>query len=220
MIADRHGRRTSNATLIQPRSRGGGSMKRGTVERVNWHNALPSWIRADSAYQELPQGVRHTLQTIANLCDKPSEGCELLLVCFAGERVYASCGCARATFKRHVQKLNSLGYVVPLTRGGGRLATVYGVPGERGQLDQHRAEEKAKPRLWSRADSEQLRSLVSGIETLAPPAPLVSQNETPPVSRCDTTRLRMRHQVSGNGTVPSYASSSSTSAHTIGIGCR
>ncbi len=120
MIADRHGRRTSNATLMQPPSREGSSIKRGTVERLNWHNALPSWIRADTAYQELRQSVRHTLQAIANHCDKPEEGCEVLLVCFSGERVFASCGCRRSTFKAHVRELESLGYVVPLTRGGGR----------------------------------------------------------------------------------------------------
>lgn len=151
----------------------------------NWHNALPSWIRADTTYHELRQGVRHTLQAIANRCDKPEEGCELLLVCFSGERVFASCGCRRSTFKAHVRKLESLGYVIPLTRGGGRLATIYGIPGERGQLDQHRAEKKAKPRLWRRADSEQLRSLVSGFETLATPAPLVSGNRTAPVRESD-----------------------------------
>ncbi|MCZ6734662.1 MAG: hypothetical protein O7C65_02605, partial [Planctomycetota bacterium] len=75
-----------------------------------------------------------TLQIIANRCDAPLRdksgkiiGSPTLLVCIGGDRLIAECGCSSSTFWSQLRTLQALGYVVPLTNGGGRLASVYGI---------------------------------------------------------------------------------------------
>lgn len=139
------------------------------VATRGWHNELPAWIKADPAYRKLRQGPRHTLQMIADRCDAPPRddggdliGSEALLPCFGGEGLAKACGCNLRTLQRHVSKLTQLTLIVPLSRGGGRLANVYGVPGKRGELDPY----VARPRerrgsgpggKWEPKDSEKLR---------------------------------------------------------------
>lgn len=127
-----------------------------------WHNALPPWIRSDPAYLKLGQGFRMTLQTIANKCDAPPEtGPQTLLVCFGGDQLYEACGCDRRTFQRHLRRLKGLGLVVELSHGSGRQASVYGIPGQRGELDGYQAQARrcgSRPRgWWERADTTRLR---------------------------------------------------------------
>ena len=38
--------------------------------KQQWHNHLPLWILEDPGYRRLRQAKRHTLQTIANKCDR------------------------------------------------------------------------------------------------------------------------------------------------------
>ena len=127
-----------------------------------WHNALPPWIRSDPAYLKLGQGFRMTLQTIANKCDAPPEtGPQTLLVCFGGDQLYEACGCDRRTFQRHLRRLKGLGLVVELSHGSGRQTSVYGIPGQRGELDGYQAQARrcgSRPRgWWERADTTRLR---------------------------------------------------------------
>ncbi len=103
---------------------------------ASWHNPLPTWITEDPAFRKLRQGPKHTLQMIANRCTSPpNNGPMALLVCFGGDSLIAACGCGNATFWRHMRKLHDLGYIAPLSRGGGRMASIYGVPGFEGELD-------------------------------------------------------------------------------------
>ena len=139
-----------------------------------WNNRLPPWIIADLAERPMRQGPRATLQAIADRCtalplDEAGEviGPLTLLVCFGGKRLIKECGCWPSTFWSHLRTLQALGYVVPLTKGGGHLASVYGIPGRHGELDAYRAKHGDKARLWKQTDTSDLRRLVSGNRTLA-----------------------------------------------------
>ena len=188
-----------------------------------WHNALPAWITCDPAYQRLRQGPKHTMQTIADKCDQPPRdetreiiGSPALLVCIGGLRLIADCGCAPSTFWSHLRTLQARGYIVPLTNGGGRLASVYGIPGRHGELDAYRAKPGDKARRWKREDAPELRRLLSENRTLAqakPTDPEPSGNRRAPLRKSEGTPPKTGRQPSGNRTLPSPLPSSCTSAH-------
>ena len=188
-----------------------------------WNNRLPAWIRSDPAYKDLRQGPLHTLQVIADRCDGPLRddnaaiiGSATLLVCFGGKRLIKECGCWPSTFWSHMRTLQALGYVVPLTNGGGHLASVYGIPGRHGELDAYRAKHGDKARLWKETDTSDLRRLVSGNRTLAEAQladPEPSGNRTAGARKPDGSLPKIGQQPTENRTLPSPLPSSSTSAH-------
>ena len=188
-----------------------------------WHNPLPAWIFADLRQRPLRQGPRTTLQTIANKCDAPPRdrqgnviGSGTLLGCFGGQNLIDACGCRKAAFWTHLNDLMQRGYVVPLSKGGGRLASVYGVPGKQGELDPFRAERRDKARRWTRKDTAKIRQLlVSGNQTLADGEPgngQVSENKTPAVRKPNRYCPETGRLPSESRTLPSPIPSSSTSA--------
>lgn len=154
------------------------------------------------------------METIVNRCDKPprDESSPALLVCIGGVRLITDCGCARSTFWSHLRTLQARGYIVPLTNGGGRLASVYGIPGRHGELDAYRAKPGDKARLWKQEDTADLRRLVSGNRTLAETAPLAPGNRTAGARKPDGRRQETGRQAPGNRTLPSPLPSSCTSA--------
>ena len=183
-----------------------------------WHNQLPAWIVADLEQRPLRQGPLATLQVVANHCDAPPcIGSGALLVCFGGDKLIDACRCSNATFWIHLQTLVRRGYVVPLSRGGGRIANAYGIPGQTGELDAHRVASDAKPRWWCSTDTAKIRQLlVSENEALASREPgndQLSQNKTPAVRKQDGCRPETGRVPSENKALPSPIPSSSTSAH-------
>ncbi len=110
------------------------------VPTSKWHNALFSWIQSDQRYQRLRPQFRHTLQSIANACSPDDSG--NLVGAFGGQRLIERAGCGRSSFWRHVARLEKLGFVVTLSRGGtvnGRnYGNVYGIPIAPGALDERR----------------------------------------------------------------------------------
>lgn len=106
-----------------------------------WHNALPAWIVNHASYAKLGTGQRATLQAIADRCDKPDARGDLMYA-FGGRSLADFAGLSQRTFWRHLAKLERLGFVVTLWRGGTRgLASYgnkYGIPGRSGSLDGRR----------------------------------------------------------------------------------
>jgi len=179
------------------------------MKATRWHNNLPGWIEADLAERPLRQGPRATLQAIANQCDGPKVGDTgaPLLVCFGGEKLIACCGCSKSTFWTHLRILRECGYVVELRRGGGKLASVYGIPGERGQLGPFRSAPDEKPRRWLKSDTETVRRLVSENRTLASKGDGGEQatgNRLAPLAKADGRGPGTGRQPSGNETLPSH----------------
>jgi len=173
----------------QPKS-GKNSRQRST--KRSWHNHLPAWIKNDAAYQRLSPGVRHTLQEIANTCDTPDDDGNLMGA-FGGETLMVKCGGSPSTFWRHVGRLDTCGFIVPINHGGGRLANTWAVPGMKGGLDHQRIRRAkriqtddgkihvdygATPTRYE--PNKNTGPLVSQNETLAP---LVSQNDMAPVPK-------------------------------------
>ena len=119
------------------------------ARRSGWHNRLPAWIEQDGPYLRLPTQYVATLQVIANRCDPAKGAGGDLLVCFGGGGLAKACHCSMRTLWRRLSRLESLGYVVAVGRGGaiqGRsYANIYGVPGLRGSLDHRRARRQSRP---------------------------------------------------------------------------
>lgn len=121
--------------------------RRSAVQR--WSNALPEWIVNSEAHKRLRAQFKHTLQVIADACDPPtSDGA--LTGAFGGESLIQAANCARSTFWEHLRRLETLGFVVTLARGGQirvrtgnrtrNLGNVYGVPGYEGALNDRRSQ--------------------------------------------------------------------------------
>jgi len=122
---------------------------------------IPPWIVGDENFHKLKSPQKHTLQGICNSCNEStlchaSDLChesELahaspgavrdLVGAFGGQPLMEACGCNPRTFWRHLKKLEALGYVVTLSRGGTiggkNYGNQYGVPGQRGSLQPRRA---------------------------------------------------------------------------------
>lgn len=184
-----------------------------------WHNPLPDWIEADVQECPLRQGPRQTLQVIANFCDAPSSDPETsaLLVCFGGNKLHQKAGCARSTLWEHLRLLTDRGYVVPLRINTGRLANVYGIPGQPGELDRFREQRGNPVRRWECEDTQKIRRLLSEDRALAEPADRIDSDA--PDSRAqrasvaDDKRPDSGGLASDDRTLPSLLPSSFTSAH-------
>ncbi len=116
------------------------------LKQNDWHNALPEWIKVDPMYATLPSQVQHTLQVIANACNMLADGS--LVGAFGGASLVAKTGVTMRTFWRHVKRLEQVGYVVPLGRGGQigqkNVANQYGIPGRRGCLNHVRCRREVR----------------------------------------------------------------------------
>lgn len=92
-----------------------------------------------------------TLQAIADHGDAQPDGA--IIGSFGGSDLIREIGCVRSSFWLHVNRLERVGYLVCLSRGGvvrvrtgsrvRNLANVYGIPARRGGLD-----DRAVARLW------------------------------------------------------------------------
>lgn len=109
---------------------------------TGWHNNLPAWIMVDERYERLVPSIRRTLQAIADKCDAPDQQGNLTGA-FGGQSLVESAGCSVRSFWNHLARLEQLGFVATLGRGGtiGRrnYGNIYGIPGSRGSLDSRRA---------------------------------------------------------------------------------
>lgn len=175
-----------------------------TIPRRPWLNHLPAWIHGDPAYATLGAAARHVLQVIANRCDSPTAkgGNESLLGCFGGEDLVGECGCSRSSFCEHVGHLTKLGFVTILSRGGGRNASVYGVPGQKGELDPFRAPIHSKPLRWSKVASDRIRQELRATAT----ALCNAHNSMAAAPRLIGTRPESGRVPSQNRTLPSSSS--------------
>lgn len=167
---------------------------------------LPRWIYADPAYATLSVPERHLLSVIAGKCDQHRTG---LAPAFTGRKLFIAAGLSRSSFWRHLGRLEGLGYVVVVSRGGGKLASVLAIPGWRGAFDELRVERRtsangrggAEPQKFDakaflvRLDSLPTEPVVSQPQLVSHDTPaLVSQRDTAPVSDSDGTRLSVtRH---------------------------
>lgn len=104
---------------------------------------LPAWITNDPQYHHRPMRAEHRrlLQEIADLSDPTPNGS--LVGALGGQHLADRCGCSYRAFWRRLGRLQALGYVVVVCRGGMRhkqcVANTYGIPGECGALDHLRA---------------------------------------------------------------------------------
>jgi hypothetical protein len=184
-------------------------------QTCKWHNALPAWIANDATYQKLRQGCRHTLQAIADWCDDPKrfDNGETLLVCFGGDSLIRECGCSTRTYRRHMKVLTKNGFVVCVSGGVGKLASIYGIPGCHGELDAYRAEPgdrrgSGPGGRWTEQDTELMRVQLGCQNTLTA---RVSDNESTlgcqsaptEVSDCRPRRDKLSAQTCQNVTLPS-----------------
>ncbi len=160
-----------------------------------WHNPVPGWILASASWAAYRPGIRSTLQATCNACDA-ADGDGNLLFAFGGLRLWETAGVSRATYWRHIARLEADGFLVCLARGGhtsdGRAyANQWGIPGRPGGLD-HRRAARAVVRFTVSDDGRRLRHVVEpGGQLALPGLPDVggdslkmrlpqSQNETPP----------------------------------------
>ena len=118
-----------------------------TEQLSAWQNQLPTSILEADSYRALRAGERRTLQGIANGADRTPAG--HLVGCRGGPGLLKAIGCSRRTFWKHLARLERLGFVVTLTRGGNRPghlpeSNTYGIPAEPGGLDQFRAQRERR----------------------------------------------------------------------------
>ncbi len=172
-----------------------------------WHNHLPGWILDDPAYQRLRGQFKRTLQAIANKGDLHEDGS--LYPCFGGADLISQAGCSRSKFWAHLKRLEELGFVVTLNRGGqiGRrnLGNVYGVPGTKGGLDSRRCAREM--RLMRLGEDGRRRPVV-----ITPGAqatiwehterPVRLESGTTPGPKWDDPRPEVGRPPSRNGTTP------------------
>ncbi|MCG8407782.1 MAG: hypothetical protein MI923_21490 [Phycisphaerales bacterium] len=193
-----------------------------------WHNHLPAWITQHAEYQRLRQPFRQTLQGIANSCDVPhSDGS--LIGAFGGERLLRACGCSRSAFWRHLTKLERLGFVVTLGRGGTygsrNYGNQYGIPGQYGALDNRRCRREMRRMIRGRDGILRPEVIAPGDQvTIWPNAPNHSPSHfdvksgTGVVSKWDGGRVKVRRGSSQSGTPPSPIPSPHGSMKSMGDG--
>jgi hypothetical protein len=173
-----------------------------------WTNALPTWITSHPGYGSIRPQVRRTLQAIADRCN-PADAEGSLIGAFGGSSLYEEAGCSTRAFWRHLRRLEDLGFVVTIGRGGqlgGRnYGNCYGVPGFPGALDSRKA--RRRQQTWRMAEDgrPQLVILEPGQQVEIWPrarSSISAESDTTVVSlkaRSDTTVVSLKPE---SGTPP------------------
>lgn len=112
-----------------------------------YHQPLPAWITTTTTFDRYPPMRRAILQAIADACDTPAPG-RSLVGALGGAHLVRRIGCSRATFWRHLRRLVSDGFIVPLGLGGNlggtNCANEYGIPASLGALDDRRIDRRMR----------------------------------------------------------------------------
>jgi hypothetical protein len=117
-----------------------------------WHNALPLW--AADEVRRLSPSCRLVIQAIADSGNRTAAG--HIIGAFGGKTLWDKAGVSRRTFWRAITRLEQLGLVVLLSRGGKvtlrlhqgsqhkakevQAVNVYGIPAVQGALDDTRVQ--------------------------------------------------------------------------------
>jgi hypothetical protein len=108
---------------------------------------LPAWITAAPQFVTLRAGARATLLAIAAAC-RSSGADGSLLYAEGGVELARAAGISLRTLWRHIERLEALGFVVTIGRGGvfnGRsLPNSYGIPGSCGALSGRRRKREVR----------------------------------------------------------------------------
>lgn len=124
-----------------------------------WHNHLPQWILDIPTLRPYQRVV---LQAIADRCDRKSiDTVGSLGNAIIGYRGLAKlCGMAERTAVRHVKRMQAMGMIVRVSKGGIRydtgevLANTYAIPGRLGALDgMTESHSVPSPQHWLTDDS-------------------------------------------------------------------
>ena len=130
-------------------------------------HALPLWITLTAEYHGMGAGPRVALQAIADGCEGRTPFRSAMLA-FVG--LPKTCQSSRSV-RVHLAKFKRAGFVVELSHGGGRLASVYGIPGHRGQLDRFRSDGQRRGTgpggRWTRTDTRRIRGALMASGHLA-----------------------------------------------------
>jgi hypothetical protein len=165
----------------------------------------PLWIQDHPTYARLGPGPRATLAAIAAACHRQTTAGDLLGA-FGGAALADAAGCSRATLWRHISRLEALGFVVALARGGvigGRsYANQYGIPGAPGSLD-HRKCRRRLTRMVAGADGVLRPQTITpgNTPTLWPQSEPEQEGEAPSQNEArltDEPSLKMRRPPSQN----------------------
>jgi hypothetical protein len=189
-------------------------------KRTAWHNKLPAWILDDDGYRSLGQGPAKTLQAIANRCDRPrnkkvnSHHSGVLLPCFGGQSLYDDALCSARTFWRHLPILIGSGYVIELSRGGSENANVYGIPSQRGELDDFAASKTGHRGQWTKNDSNRVRTALAERNLAKLQDQHRRQTGMAPVTECHGGSDKMSWGLCQTDALPSHIPSHSTKAYT------
>ncbi|HEX2922752.1 MAG TPA: hypothetical protein VHS28_01840 [Chloroflexota bacterium] len=174
---------------------------------------LPDWIYADQGYERMSGGERFTLLILAGRCSKRDESGNLKGG-FCGKDTIELIGDSPSTFWARLKKLEGLGYVVTISRGGGKYANVVGIPGYKGALDHCRVERRqSKNGKGGSRPTKYKPGLVSKPRTLAEEKLLVSRIQTAGVQNPDGCRPESGEGVSRIGTLSSPIPSPIPSQH-------
>lgn len=138
--------------MLQPARQSDGATSRAP----RFRNRIPAWIAGSELYvtapgskpRRLERTSRAVLEAIADHCDPPNDRGNLLGA-FGPVHLARAAGVSLATFWRHVKRLEKLGFVVCLARGGVQgakrdgpkriISNTWGIPGAPGSLDHLRA---------------------------------------------------------------------------------
>lgn len=174
-----------------------GAGARAGTERLGsglrWSNRVPGWIEESGEFCR--ERASKTLQAIADRCDTARVDGSLIGA-FGGVSLISASGVARSTFWLHVSRLELLGWLVLLARGGTiRLhtenrtrwfANVYAIPGSKGCLDTARAR-RAVVQFFDDADGVRRRVVVDpgSNATFWAPSDLATNDRTTLVRKSD-----------------------------------
>jgi len=125
-----------------------------------FRNRIPTWITRSELYSVQGRSNRTSrtvLETIADHCDCPDAHGNLLGA-YGTKKLAARAGVAVSTFWQHVKRLEGMGMLVCVARGGVQgegleglkriLSNTWGIPGAPGSLDHlraHRREQTMRP---------------------------------------------------------------------------
>lgn len=169
-------------------------------QRPRFLRHLPPWVYHAPDYAKLSAAERWTLHILAGRADAP-DALGNLMGAFCGRETIRWIGCSASTFWAHIRRLEEIGFIVTINRGGaGSLANVVAIPGRAGSLDELRIQRRetrggkggARPSKYEKLVSENRTvRLLSENRTLGAPANGArhpSENRRPPVRNPEATR--------------------------------